>query len=136
MNIELADIAIREVNKYFHGNCMGSITNLKPIADLFPYTETWTIDSWDNVWCAAFVYYCVILCGYKLPIKPEGDFEVNFAGVGTWNKWSKLPEVNKFIPSMWIYMNQHIKDYVIFMNGLKMEGIYSYMIIITVCLTE
>ncbi len=98
MNIELANIAIREANKYYHGNCMGSISNLKPIADLFPYTETWTLDSWDNRWCAAFVYYCVVLAGIKLPVKPEGDFEVNFAGVGTWNKWAKLPEINKFVP--------------------------------------
>jgi hypothetical protein len=34
-----------------------------------------------------------------LPVKPEGDFEANFAGVSTWNKWAKSPEVNKFILS-------------------------------------
>jgi hypothetical protein len=56
MNTELANIGIREAKRYFHGNCMGSITNLKPIADLFPYTKSWTIDSWDNLWCGAFVF--------------------------------------------------------------------------------
>ena len=73
LSFKLANIAIREANKHYHGNCMGSITNLHPMADLFPYTETWTIDSWDTCWCCDFVYYCVILCGYNLPIKPEGD---------------------------------------------------------------
>ena len=59
MNIELAHIAIKEANKYFHGNCMGSITNLNPIADLFPYSNTWTIDSWDNCWCAERLKPCI-----------------------------------------------------------------------------
>ena len=29
---------------------MGDKTNLHPMADLFPYTETWTKDSWDICW--------------------------------------------------------------------------------------
>ena len=97
MNKKLADIAINEVHKFFHGNCMGSVTNLNPITDLFPYTDTWTIDSWDNCWSAGFVYYCVILYRYKLPVKPEGDFDANFGRCSTWSKWAKQPHINIFI---------------------------------------
>jgi len=110
---ELAYIAIREANKHFHGNCMGSTTNLHPLADLFPYTETWTIDSWDNCWCSAFVFYCLRLCGYELPVKPEGDFEANFGGCTTWAKWSKLPEVDNFISPTG---TPQIGDIVLFQN--------------------
>ena len=37
MNKKLADIALKEVHKFFHGNSMGSITNLKPITAVSIY---------------------------------------------------------------------------------------------------
>ena len=98
MNNELARIAKKEANKHYHGNVMGSKTNLQPIADLFPYSDTWTIDSWDNTWCAAFVYHCVILSGYNLPVRfPDDKVTMNFASVPAWEQWAKLPEVSKWV---------------------------------------
>ena len=98
MNSELARIAKSEANKHYHGNIMGSKINLQPITDLFPYSDAWTIDSWDNVWCAAFVYYCVKLFGYKLPVRfPDDNVTMSFAGVPAWEQWAKLPEVCKWI---------------------------------------
>ena len=112
MNDNLAHIAINEANKHYHGNAMGSKTNLHPIADLFSYSKTWTIDSWDNVWCAAFIYYCVKLLGFDLPLRfPDERVKMNFAGVPAWEQWAKLPEVNK-----WLEKNEtpQIGDIVLF----------------------
>lgn len=98
MNTYLASIAKTEARKFFHGNIMGSPTNLHPIADLFGYTETWTIDSWDNNWCAAFVYWCCINAGYELPIRHKNEaVSCNFAGCIAWEQWGKLPEVGYWV---------------------------------------
>lgn len=97
-NTHLANIAKAEAGKFFHGNVMGAATNLHPIADLFGYTKTWTIDSWDNNWCAAFVYWCCLNAGYQLPIRYENEgVSCNFAGCIAWEQWAKLPEVGCWV---------------------------------------
>jgi len=101
-NKHLADIAEAEAHKFYHGNIMGSPTNLHPISDLFPYSKTWDINSWDNCWCAAFVYWCCVKAGYKLPVRYESDkVSCNFAGCIAWEQWAKLPEVG-----CWMDRNQ------------------------------
>jgi len=96
----LADIAAAEAAKFYHGNCMGALSNLKPIVDLFPYSATWTLDSWDNCWCAAFVYHCVRLAGYELSVRfPDDRVTCNFAGVIAWKQWAQLPAVGKWLHS-------------------------------------
>ncbi|MCL2217542.1 MAG: CHAP domain-containing protein [Defluviitaleaceae bacterium] len=97
-NYSLADVAEAEARKFYHGNVMGAATNLHPISDLFPYSETWDVNSWDNTWCAAFVYWCCIMAGYKLPVRYEHEaVSCNFAGCGAWEQWAKLPEINCWV---------------------------------------
>ncbi|WP_339209039.1 CHAP domain-containing protein [Paenibacillus sp. FSL K6-3182] len=48
-----------------------------------------------NSWCAAFVYYCCKLAGFRLPIRyPNGV--CRFAGVAAWLEWAQLPETGFF----------------------------------------
>lgn len=88
----LADLAAQNSNYPFHGNVMGLTSSLHPIVELFP---KWEIDNWDNKWCAAFVYYCCIEAGYKIPVKhPNEAIKCNFAGCSAWETWAKLKENN------------------------------------------
>ena len=94
----LAEVAKNEAHKFFHGNVMGAATNLHPISDLFPYSATWDVNSWDNTWCAAFVYHCVRKAGYDLPVRYEHEaVSCNFAWCRAWDEWAKLPEINYWI---------------------------------------
>ena len=98
MNIHLANTAQAQARKFWHGNAMGAATNLQPIADLFPKTESWDVNNWDNCWCAAFVYWCCIKAGFNLPVKYESEtVSCNFAGCIAWEQWAKLPEVNYWV---------------------------------------
>ncbi|MCL2396544.1 MAG: CHAP domain-containing protein [Defluviitaleaceae bacterium] len=95
MNKHLADIAKNEARKFFHGNAMGVTTNLHPISNLFPSSETWNVNSWDNAWCAAFVYWCCVNAGYELPARHKSEaVSCSFAGCIAWEQWAKLPENN------------------------------------------
>lgn len=97
MNIKLANIAAEEAGKFYHGTAMGVFTNLEPISDLFPTSKTWNLDSWNNCWCAAFVYFCCRQAGIDLPVKyPDERVSNNFAGCNAWDEWAKLPEVNRW----------------------------------------
>jgi len=112
MNKYLANIAKTEARKFFHGNVTGATTNLHPISDLFPYSENWDVNSWDNKWCAAFVYWCCINAGYNLPVRyANKTVSCNFAGCIAWEQWAKLPEVD-----YWIYKSKQaqIGDIVLF----------------------
>ncbi|QSX06998.1 CHAP domain-containing protein [Sedimentibacter sp. zth1] len=114
MNSSLANIAKKEAQKFYHGNVMGTKTNLQPIADLFPYSDTWTIDSWDNCWCAAFVYHCVKLSGYELPIRYQNkSVNCSFAGVIAWEQWAKLLEIHAWIEKT---QSPQVGDIVLFDN--------------------
>ncbi|MCR4422639.1 MAG: CHAP domain-containing protein [Spirochaetales bacterium] len=114
MNIKLAKTARVEASKFFHGNIMGVKSNLQPIANLFPISSTWNLDSWENCWCAAFIYYVIIKAGYELPVKyPDEKVTCNFAGCIAWEQWAKL-EYNKF----WFEPNTEaeVGDIVLFDN--------------------
>ncbi|MDH8679281.1 hypothetical protein QE109_14075 [Fusibacter bizertensis] len=57
---------------------MGLTSNLQPIIDLFP---KWNLENWDNRWFAAFVFYCCIEAGYKIPVKHTNEaVKCDFAG--------------------------------------------------------
>jgi len=102
---ELAIIAMSNAQRCFHGNVMGLKSNIAPIIDLFP---KWSLENWDNIWCAAFVYYCCIEAGFNLPVKyPDESVPNNFAGCNAWEAWAKLSinqfyyssDIEKFIPA-------------------------------------
>ena len=96
---DLADVAKAEARKFYHGNVMAAATNLHPIAGLFPSSAGWNIDSWDNCWCAAFVYWCCVKAGYELPVRYDSEaVSCNFAGCVAWEEWAKLPEINCWVP--------------------------------------
>ena len=85
---DLAKLAVEKANYPFHGNTMGLVSNLQPIADLFP---KWDLDNWDHKWCAAFVYYCCIEAGYKIPVRYSHEtVKCNFAGCSAWEAWASL----------------------------------------------
>lgn len=89
---KLSDIAKREAQKCFHGNVMKVESNLQSIANLFP---KWSLENWDNKWCAAFVYYCCVNAGFNLPVRyPDERVTCNFAGCIAWELWAKLPKNN------------------------------------------
>ncbi|MDL2302383.1 hypothetical protein LJC58_08515 [Lachnospiraceae bacterium OttesenSCG-928-D06] len=97
-NCQLARIAIEESKKFYHGNMPGVSSNLHPLIECFPFPNTETLDNWDYVWCGAFVYHCVRLFDYDLPVHyPDKRISGNFAGVLSWMQWAKLPEVNKWV---------------------------------------
>ena len=33
------------------------------------------MDEANGLWCAAFVYHCVILAGFKIPVRPKESSE-------------------------------------------------------------
>jgi len=131
MNQHLADVAKNEVHKFYHGNTMGAITNLHPISNLFPSSESWDVNSWDNVWCAAFVYYCCVNAGYELPVRYKNEaVSCNFAGCIAWEQWAKLPEI-----VCWVERNNkpHIGDIVLFDYVFKNEEHDHIAIIVNAC---
>ena len=85
MSEKLAKIAKLEAHRFYHGNHMGASTNLHPISDMFPYTETWNVNSWDNRWCAAFVFYCLCKSEYELQAK-HPEVSRNFAWCESWEE--------------------------------------------------
>jgi hypothetical protein len=85
---DLATIAEKEALRPYHGNVMTLKSNLSPIINLFP---KWNLKAAENKWCAAFVYYCCVECGYNLPYKLEHPkIGFSFAGCGGWDDWAKL----------------------------------------------
>lgn len=90
----LAELAAQKTRIPFHGNLIGLSSNLHPIVNLFP---VWDLENWDNRWCAAFVYYCCVEAGYKIPVKSDHEsVPCNFAGVSAWEAWAKLDENDFF----------------------------------------
>lgn len=94
---KLACVAKDEAQKCFHGNVMTVESNLQPIVDLFP---RWSLENWDGKWCAAFVFYCCIKTGFKIPVKyPSKNVSCNFAGCKAWEQWARLSENNFYYSS-------------------------------------
>jgi len=109
----LAKLAVENAKYPFHGNVMGLSSNLQPIVDLFP---TWDIENWDNRWCAAFVYYCCIESGYKIPVKHSDEtVKCNFAGCSAWEAWARLDE-NNFYFKMGEEFEPQVGDIILYDN--------------------
>lgn len=70
VNIKLAEIAEKEALKCYHGHVMRVQSNLHPLAKRF-HAQDCTADTLGNCWHAAFVYHCVLLSGYNLPVKAK-----------------------------------------------------------------
>lgn len=84
--LDLANLARTEALKTWHGSVMGLKPNIQPIVELFP---KWTIKEANNLWCAAFVYYCCIQAGYQIPVRPKECVSCTLAGCGAWDEWAK-----------------------------------------------
>ena len=64
----LASVAKAMAQISFHGFVDGEGSNLELIIQPFP---KWTLEEADRLWCAAFVYYCCVKAGFKIPIRPD-----------------------------------------------------------------
>ncbi|MCL2408790.1 MAG: CHAP domain-containing protein [Oscillospiraceae bacterium] len=80
---KLAEIAEAEAQRCFHGSVMQTEHNLHPIISPFPWFD---IEEADRKWCAAFVYYCCLKAGFKIPIRPTECRSCNLAGCGAWEE--------------------------------------------------
>ena len=60
-------------------------TNIQPMIDLFP---KWNVKEADKKWCAAFVYYCCIEAGFKIPYSPKECVSCSLAGCGGWEDFA------------------------------------------------
>ncbi len=84
--LRLAAIAREEAEKSYHGKQDGCAPNIQQIVARFP---KWSVDEADGLWCAAFVYHCVLLTGYELPAHPEGAVSCSLAGCLAWEEWAQ-----------------------------------------------
>ena len=83
--IKLAEAAMAAAQKPFYGFIQNKESNLQPITALFP---KWNIKQADKNWCAAFVYYCCIQAGYKIPYSPDECISCSLAGCGGWEDFA------------------------------------------------
>lgn len=82
---KLAAIARAEAQKPYNGIISDSAPNIYNIVALFP---NWSVDEADGLWCAAFVYYCVILSGFNIPARPK-EASCSLAGCVAWEEWAQ-----------------------------------------------
>ena len=88
----LADIARKEAEKPYNGGEDNCPSNIQDIVSLFPQ---WSVDEANGLWCAAFVYYCVILAGYKIPVRPK-ESSCSLAGCVAWEEWAQADNRIKY----------------------------------------
>ena len=82
---KLAVIAREEAEKPYNGKVNNSVPNIQDIVALFP---KWSVDEANGLWCAAFVYHCVILAGFKIPVRPK-EASCSLAGCVAWEEWAQ-----------------------------------------------
>lgn len=124
MIANLAAVASAEAHRGFHGKVMGVPSNLQPIADLFPPAADFSLDSWENCWCAAFVYYCCKKAGVKLPSRyPDARVTASFAACSAWEQWARLPDVGRYRSR---YEKPRAGDLVIY-DGVFENGAHDHM---------
>ncbi len=82
---KLAIIARKEAEKPYNGKMSNCAPTIQSIVSLFP---KWSVDEADGLWCAAFVYYCVILAGFQIPVRPK-ESSCSLAGCGAWEEWAQ-----------------------------------------------
>lgn len=87
-------IAREEMNQGYMGYTVKQISTIYPLVQHF---EGWSVAAADGLWCAAFVYHCVIKSGFSLAANFD-DPRVNgsFAGCRAWDQWAKLEENGYF----------------------------------------
>lgn len=83
--IKLATIAREEAKKPYNGKWNHCAPNIQDIVARFP---KWSVDEADGLWCAAFVYHCVILAGFKIPVRPK-ESSCSLAGCVAWEEWAQ-----------------------------------------------
>lgn len=113
---KLIEIAQKEALFPYHGFILGDDSNIKLIIDLFP---KWNIIDADCSWCAAFVYYCLRMSGYKIPYSPNECITCSLVGCGGFEEFAlnnKRIEYFKFSET-----NPEIGDIVIFDNVFSNE---------------
>lgn len=82
---KLAVIAREEAEKPYNGKLNNCAPNIQDIVALFP---NWSVDEANGLWCAAFVYRCVILAGFKIPVRPK-ESSCSLAGCIAWEEWAQ-----------------------------------------------
>ena len=82
---KLAVIAREEAEKPYNGKLNNYMPNIQDIVALFP---KWSMEEANGLWCAAFVYHCVILAGFKIPVHPK-EASCSLAGCAAWEEWAK-----------------------------------------------
>ena len=92
---KLAEIARKEAMKFYHGYVSGTESNLGEIIGYFP---KWTKEEADGLWCAAFVYHCCGIAGYRLPVRPKECVTCNLAGCIAWEEWAKADARVEYYP--------------------------------------
>ena len=83
--VKLAVIAREEAEKPYNGKLNNYMPNIQDIVALFPKRS---VDEANGLWCAAFVYHCVILAGFKIPVRPK-ESSCSFAGCVAWEEWAQ-----------------------------------------------
>jgi len=81
----LAVIAKTEAEKPYSGKLNNCAPTIQDIVALFP---KWSVDEANGLWCAAFVYHCVILAKFKIPIHPK-ESSCSLAGCVAWEEWAQ-----------------------------------------------
>lgn len=79
---KLAAIAREETEKPYIGKLNNDVPNIENIDALF---SKWSVDEANGLWCAAFVYYCVRLAGFKIPVRPK-ESSCSLAGCVAWEE--------------------------------------------------
>lgn len=83
--VKLAVIAREEAEKPYIGKLNNCTPNIQDIVARFP---KWSVDEANGLWCAAFVYHCVILAGFKIPVRPK-ESSCSLAGCVAWEEWAQ-----------------------------------------------
>ena len=65
---KLAAVAREEAERPYNGKSDNCASNIQDIVALFPQ---WSVEEANGLWCAVFVYHCVILAGFKIPVRPK-----------------------------------------------------------------
>lgn len=81
---KLAVIAREEAEKPYNGISGHCAANIQEIVARLP---KWSVDEANGLWCAAFVYHCVILAGLKIPVRPK-ESSCSLAGCIAWEEWA------------------------------------------------
>lgn len=79
-------VVVREgAQRPYNGKSDNCASNIQDIVALFPQ---WSVEEANGLWCAAFVYHCVILAGFKIPVRPK-ESSCSLAGCAAWEEWAQ-----------------------------------------------